>query len=133
MKKPHICITVLIVLLLIVAFCAANREYILKNIGECIVAFAESQKELPTVGTYTCQDLGLSLVFNEHELCVISSDYRTEVYVDFYGRLLWGDSVIAFYYWNQKNNVIEISFEHSPSGINEGVTYLFTQDSTNSS
>jgi hypothetical protein len=124
MKKETTGIVILIVILSIV-FCVANWECITKSIGKYIVDFAASKKELPLFGEYVCSELDLSLTFNEHELYVVTSDYKTKVYVDFHGRLLWGDGVIAFYYWDQINNVVEISFGQPPSGVSKDITYIF--------
>lgn len=128
MKKATTCIVILIVLGILL--CIANWECIIKNIGKYIVDFVESKEDLPMFGEYRCSDLDLCLIFNEHELYVVSSDYKVKVYVDFHGRLLWGDSVIAFYYWDQINNVVEISFGQPPSGVSKDITYLFIPCST---
>ena len=107
--KKITCIVILIVILSIV-FCVANSESILKSIGKYIADSEDSKKELPVFGEYICSVLDLCLTFNEHEIYVVSSDFEKEVHVDFYGRLLWGDGVVAFYHWDQMNNVIEIRF-----------------------
>ena len=129
MKKKTTRIVILIVILSI-GFCIANWECIIKYIGKCIVDFAESEKQLPLFGEYICSDLNLCLVFNEHELYVVSSGDKTRVYADFHGRLLWGENVVAFYYWDQKNNVVEISFGQPPYGISKDITYSFVPRST---
>ena len=65
------------------------------------------------------------MIFNEHELYVVSSNSKSKVHADFHGRLLWGDGVIAFYYWDQIHNVVEISFGQPPSGVSKDITYVF--------
>ena len=129
MKKNITGIVILIVILSIV-FCIANWECIIKKAGKYIADSAETKKQLPLFGEYVCSDLNMCLIFNEHELYVVSSGYKTRIYADFYGRLLWEENVVAFYYWNQNKNVVEINFDQPPYGISKDITYLFVPRST---
>lgn len=124
MKKSTTC-TVILIVILSIAFCVANRDFIAKAIGTYIVDLEASKEALPLFGEYICPDLDSCLTINEHEIYIISSDFKAKVHVDFHGRLLWGDGVIAFYSWDQLDNVIEIRFEQPPSGVSKDITYVF--------
>jgi len=130
MKKAATFIAILLIILSIV-LCAANWESITRNIGKHIVAIIESGEALPLAGEYICADLGLKLIFDGQEIFVISSDYKTEVNIDFHGRMLWGEGVVAFYHWDQSDNVLEISFAQPPVGIRKNTTYLFVPHTAN--
>lgn len=124
MKKVATCIVILIVVLGIV-LCIANWEGIVNSIGKHIVDYIESKEALPLYGEYMCAELDLDLVFNEQEISVVSSNYKAEVNIDFHGRMLWGEGVVAFYCWDQVNDVVNIRFDQPPLGVSKYPTYSF--------
>lgn len=118
----------LLLLLVILVFIIFNFQSISRIVVDYYVTQLQESKHYPTHGTYECTDLQMRITFQgDNVIATYPDDTKIQIYIDFYGRFVFEDGTIAFYFWDQKDNILEIEFDHTTSNITEESTFLFEQ------
>lgn len=84
---------------------------------------------LPSAGTYYCEEILVSIVFDGNSVVFIYPNNVIEgMHVDYHGRMLGQDSdIIGHYKWKKYGGEIELLIERKNDYVEEGRTYVFTE------
>lgn len=128
-KKRNVLYLICLALILL---CVTNCENITRSLVSYYFEQREADLELPDWGSYACSEVNMTFKFGSTNvstniLAVCPDGSKEQVYVDFGGRFLFGDGIVAFYKWDQKKDILSIKFDHAPDGIAEDVTFQFSR------
>lgn len=128
MKRKRLFLFLMAILLL--GICLYHSPQIVRSIVAYYVDCRQERLAYPNQGEYICSDLGMRIDFGKYKTMVYYQNGEEPVHIDFYGRMIFESGVVAFYYWDKKDDVLEIEFHHAMGTFEEDTPFYFIQNAS---
>ena len=125
MKKKTKYAIIIIAIFLFVVFLA--RGCVLDGVRYVLTKQFDIVSAFPHIGTYICEDSGYTILIEDSQTYFINDEKQQLIHIGYGNRLLFGDGIVAFYSWDQKNDKITVWYSEDTIYFDNDEKYIFVR------